>query len=195
MNLEEVDELLTKLAEEYNIPKPRHCVYQYKLVKPLEPIITKLGAAIVTRPSRPFISGTHIPLGKIGYMTLTCGRGGTISRRTAFHEFYHYKAHIERDFKPNVNPEEEEKKARSFAKRKMKEYRDNKIETCLDCGRQVRHADATRLYAGLIREPNGKPTKGFFCKDCFAVLKKNVRKGMRKAGLGHLVIKAEGEEE
>lgn len=164
MKIEEVDELLTTLAEKHGVPKPNYCIYKVTVVKKLDPIPMKNGATMRIKGSDfvfDYRACFSIPFrdGRVGFITLLVRGNRGISRQYLLHEFSHYLEWVKNGYKPLEDYEAWEKRARSFARREMKIHHESKLGTCTRCASEVRYGDG--LGYG----------KTFICNNCIEKMK------------------------
>jgi hypothetical protein len=132
VKIEEIDELLTQLAKEFNVSKPNYCVYKINCIKKLKPweSLGKLKATLKTPGSDPISTALNAafvsPFGKgeICYITLFLRSRG-ISRKSLVHEFFHYLHYVKNGYKFKSGEEEEKQTIRKTQQylRKLKEGR------------------------------------------------------------------------
>ena len=128
MKFEDVDGLLTELAEEFEVPKPNYCIYRVETVKPLDPFRTPLGATIrfksMTDPT-PY-GACFVFRGKmLCFITLLLKGTKGVSRRDLIHEFFHYLSYVRNGYKEPKDPEKEERWAERQTRRYLKKSEDS----------------------------------------------------------------------
>ena len=103
LKVEEVDAFLTKLAEEFNVPKPRYCIYKVECVKKLEQTLvevkTRRGWSLARMDPIPIPASFASPFGgEFAYITLLLRSNRGISVTNIVHEFFHYYDYVKNGY-------------------------------------------------------------------------------------------------
>jgi len=122
VKLEEIDDFLSHLAEEYGVPKPNYCVYKVICVKRLNPFKTGF-AEIRLEGYRDFIpyGALFVWEGKLPYIVFLLKGTRGISRKKVVHEFLHYVHFLQRGKKPHCSREEIKEEER-LTKKEVNRY-------------------------------------------------------------------------
>lgn len=134
LKIDEIDDFLSKLAAEFEVPKPNYCIYKIVTVKRLEPFKEKNISARITGVRAHDIFGfgaAFIPYsGKLCYIVLLLEGTKGISRKNLIHEFFHYLHYVKRGYKPLPNKEaieKEEKEVRRETEKYLRKMKDEKM--------------------------------------------------------------------
>jgi len=103
LKIEEVDAFLTQLAEEFNVPKPKYCIYKVECVKKLEQTLveikTRRGWSVGRINPFPIGASFTSPVGgELCFITLLLRSNRGISVRNIVHEFFHYLDYVENGY-------------------------------------------------------------------------------------------------
>ena len=119
-----VDNLLTELSEEFNIPKPNYCLYNVVAIKKLDAVKTPSGLTVEHKrnPLSDIYGAQYTAFGRLGYIVLFQHENRAVSKNYIIHEFFHYKHHYESGKNDWLkDAEEEEKATRSETRKYLKE--------------------------------------------------------------------------
>jgi len=103
LKIEEVDAFFTQLAEEFNVPKPKYCIYKVECVKMLEQrwveYKTRRGYSFGRLDPFPIRASFASPVGgELCYITLLLRSNKGIAVRNIVHEFFHYLDYVKNGY-------------------------------------------------------------------------------------------------
>ena len=124
LKVDEIDAFLSRLAEEFEVPKPNYCIYKIITVKRLEPFkvgrLTIKQTGIRAHDVIPFGAAFVEAGGNVCYIVFLLEGTRGISIRRVVHEFFHYLHYVKRGYKSAQSKEEAEKEEKEVRKQTRK---------------------------------------------------------------------------